>query len=110
MTYTLLVYTIIETPLFTEQSRAIWTESEREDFCVWLSKNPLSGAVVSGSGGCRKVRWKRPGMGKRGGARVIHYNQLDNGVIYLLVIYTKAERGSIPAHILKVIREMLADG
>lgn len=41
---------------------------------------------------------------------MIHYNQLDNGVIYLLVIYAKTERGSIPAHILKMIREMLTDG
>ncbi len=104
------MYAIIETPLFTEQARAIWTESERQDFCVWLANNPLSGAVVSGSGGCRKVRCKRPGMGKRGGTRVIHYNQLDNGVIDLLVIYAKAERGAIPAPLLKSIREMLTDG
>lgn len=104
------MYTIIETPLFTEQASAVWTESERQEFCVWLANNPLSGAVVSGSGGCRKVRWKRQGMGKRGGARVIHYNQLDNGVIYLLVIYAKAERGAIPAHVLNQIREMLIDG
>jgi hypothetical protein len=32
---------------------------------------------------------------------------LDNGLIYLLVIYAKAVRGNIPAHILKAIREML---
>jgi hypothetical protein len=60
-----------------------------------------------GSGGCRKVRWTRTGMGKRSGVRVIYYNQLDNGLIYLLVIYAKAVRGNIPAHILKAIRETL---
>jgi len=44
-------------------------------------------------------------MGKRGGTRVIYFNQLENGEIYLLVIYTKAVRGDIPAHILKAIKE-----
>ena len=48
-------------------------------------------------------------MGKRSGTRVIYYNKLENGLIYLLVIFTKAERGNIPAHLLKAIREELVD-
>ena len=99
--------TIIETPLFSDDARAIWSEDERGEFCAWLSEHPLNGEVIPGSGGCRKVRWSRAGMGKRGGVRVIYYNQLDNGLIYLLVIYAKAVRGNIPAHILKAIRETL---
>jgi len=51
---------------------------------VWLVANPEAGDVIPRSGGCRKVRWNRPGMGKRGGVRVIHYNRLADGVIYLL--------------------------
>lgn len=46
-------------------------------------------------------------MGKRGGVRVIYYNRLDDGVIWLLVAYAKAERGNIPAKILKQIKEAL---
>jgi len=46
-------------------------------------------------------------MGKRGGTRVVYYNRLQDGRIYLLVIYAKAERGNIPAHLLKAIREEL---
>ncbi len=49
----------------------------------------------------------RPGMGKRGGVRVIYFNRLENGLIYLLVIYAKTVRGNIPAHILKAIKEEL---
>jgi hypothetical protein len=67
----------------------------------------MVGDVIPHSGGCRKVRWARPGMGKRGGARVIYFNRLENGVIYLLVIYAKAVRGNIPAHLLKAIKESL---
>jgi len=46
--------------------------------------------VVKGSGGCRKVRWSRRGTGKRGGVRVIYFNQLTNGEIYLITMYAKS--------------------
>jgi hypothetical protein len=48
-------------------------------------------------------------MGKRGGVRVIYFNRLDNGVIHLLVIYAKAVRGNIPAHLLKAIKQEIED-
>ena len=45
--------------------------------------------------------------GSRGGVRVIYFTRLANGEIWLLVIYKKAVKESIPAHILKSIREVL---
>ncbi|OQW94205.1 MAG: transcriptional regulator, partial [Beggiatoa sp. IS2] len=60
--------------------------------------------VIPGSGGVRKVRWSRKGSGKRGGVRVIYYNRLTNGEIWLLLIYAKSEQENIPAHILKAIK------
>ena len=83
------------------------TESEREAFAVFISRNPAAGAVVKGSGGVRKVRWARHGRGKSGGARVIYYNRLHNGEIWLLTIYTKGDRSTIPAHELKLIKEAI---
>jgi hypothetical protein len=53
------------------------------------------------------VRWSITGSGKRGGARIIYFNRLANGEIWLLVIYTKSVVGNIPAHILKSIREAI---
>lgn len=53
------------------------------------------------------MRWSRPGTGKRGGVRVIHYNQLADGVIYLLTIYAKGAQDSIPAKTLNKIRETI---
>ncbi len=99
------MYTIIETPVFSADARDIWSEDERGAFCAWLAANPQAGEVIPGAGGCRKLRWARAGMGKRGGARVIYFNRLENGVIWLLVIYAKAVRGTIPAHILKAIKQ-----
>jgi len=101
------LYTIIELPTFSSDAKSIWDEAERGEFCAWLADNPLAGDVIPGSGGCRKVRWARPGMGKRGGVRVIYFNRLENGVIYLMVIYAKAVRGNIPAYLLKAIQEAI---
>ena len=101
------MYTIIETPTFQEDARRIWSEQERGAFCAWLAANPEVGDVIPGSGGCRKVRWSISGSGKRGGARIIYYNRLANGEIWLLVIYTKSVTGNIPVHILKSIREAI---
>ncbi|WP_292254756.1 hypothetical protein [Marinospirillum sp.] len=39
--------------------------------------------------------------------RVIYFTRLENGEIWLLVIYKKAVMDNIPAHILKSIREVL---
>ena len=101
------MYTFVETKLFTAQAQYLLPEDERSDFFAWLSANPQAGDVVPGTGGLRKVRWSRPGMGKRGGVRVIHFNRLENGVIHLLVIYAKSVRGNIPASTLKAIKQEL---
>ncbi len=99
--------TIAETPLFKAEADVIWSEAERNEFFTWLANNPEAGDVIAGSGGCRKLRWARSGMGKRGGARVIYFTQLSEGIIWLLMLYVKAERGSIPAHLLKAIKQSI---
>ena len=99
--------TIVETPTFAADAKAIWTEEERGAFCGWLAANPEAGEVIPGSGGCRKVRWAVGGRGKRSGVRVIYFNRLANGEIWLLVIYAKNVTANIPAHLLKGIREAL---
>lgn len=66
------MYTVIETEIFVRAASEIWTEAECASFINWLAINPEAGDVIPGSGGCRKVRWARAGMGKRGGARVIY--------------------------------------
>jgi hypothetical protein len=68
------------------------------------------GKVVPGSGGCRKVRWSRPGTGKRGGVRAICYAELEEGEICMLVLYPKSEKDTIPGPILKRIREEIEHG
>ena len=104
------MFTVIETPMFSADAKNIWDEGERGEFCAWISVNPLAGDVVPGTGGCRKVRWSRAGTGKRGGVRVIYFNRLENGWIYLMVIYAKTVRGNIPAHLLRAVKEAVEYG
>lgn len=99
------MYTVVETPTFSNDARELWTEDERSAFCAWIATNPEAGVVIPGSSGCRKVRWSRTGTGKRGGVRIIYFTRLASGEIWLLAIYAKAVRGDIPAHLLKAIRE-----
>ena len=75
-----------------------------------LAENPYAGDVVPGSGGVRKVRWRRKGQGKRGGVRIVYFIQLGNGLIWLLTLYAKSKKENIPAHILKILKEELVDG
>jgi len=101
------MFTVVETPAFSKLCLDYWTEDERQAFAAWIAANPEVGDVIPKSGGCRKVRWARSGTGKRGGVRVIHYNRLANGVIYLLLIYAKSAKDNIPAHVLLKIKEAL---
>ena len=55
--------------------------------------------------GLRKVRWGSAGRGKCGGVRVIFFNRLANGEIWLLLVYGKSMRENIPAHVLRQIKE-----
>lgn len=49
------------------------------------------------TGGLRKVRIGRSGMGKRGGARVVYYFHDDDVPILLLAIYAKNEKSDLTA-------------
>lgn len=101
------MYTIVETPTFQKQADKIWSEDERLEFIQWLAVNPDAGDVVRGAEGARKVRWTVKGSGKRGGVRVIYFNQTDEGLIYLIAVYRKNETGNMPSH---EIKKRLDDG
>jgi hypothetical protein len=101
------MYTVIETPVYSNKVSGILTEDERDAFAAFVAANPAAGAVVRGSGGVRKVRWAQKGRGKSSGARVIYFNRLADGEIWLLTIYAKGDRSIIPAHELKLIKEAI---
>jgi hypothetical protein len=87
--------TVIETPTFQKQAAAVWRAADREAFIDWIAEHPDAGDVIPGADGARKVRWDRPGMGKRGGARIIYFHLVGDEVVQLVMVYAKAERTNV---------------
>ena len=95
------MFTAIETPVFQRTAAEIWTPDERFAFIDWLACNPEVGKLIPGTGGLRKVRWTRAGMGKRGGVRVVYYLKTARGELWLLIVYSKSKFDDLPAVMLR---------
>ena len=105
MTYTRKVLTFIETRLFTKLADEYLGSDGLFALQLHLLQHPDSGAIIQGSGGVRKLRWARPGTGKRGGLRIIYFLRTEQGQVWLLTLYAKNVRDNIPGHLLKRIKE-----
>ena len=99
------MFSFIETKLFSRLLSEYLTDDEYAQLQAALADAPDRGALVPGSGGVRKLRWSQPGREKRGGIRVIYYAKTRDGIIWMLTIYAKNEKASIPAHVLRKIKE-----
>ena len=99
------MYTFIETRLFTRLVDEYLSDEEYSALQWALVANPAAGDLVRGTGGVRKIRWGTSGRGKRGGVRVIYYARTHQGEIWMLTIYAKNVAESIPANVLRRIRE-----
>ena len=104
------MFSFIETRLFTRLVQEYLDDDEYRELQKVLMVNPETGNVIPGSGGVRKLRWRAPGRGKRGGYRVIYYARIMQGVIWMLTMYPKNVAENIPAHVLRQIRKEVEDG
>ena len=84
--------TIVELPEFIKQAGKILSESLRESLINYLAAHPKSGVVMEGTGGIRKIRWKREGTGKSGGVRVIYYYYNDNYPLFIITVFKKGKK------------------
>ena|SRR5437867_12719662 len=99
------VFTFIESAAF-ERARAVYLDDDGyAELQQFMMRNPEAGNVVRGSGGVRKLRWRREGGGKRGGLRVIYFVRRQSDEFWMLTLYVKAKQESAPAHILKQLKE-----
>jgi len=97
--------TFVETKLFTGLVGGYLSDDQYAALQLSIAANPEAGEIVRGSGGVRKLRWSGSGRGKRGGIRVIYYLRTTRGEVWMLTVYAKNEADSIPAHVLKRIKE-----
>jgi len=96
--YYLMLLTVIEHPLFQRQAAETWSDDEREEFISFMAANPEAGKVIKKTTpAARKVRWKRQGMGKRGGVRVIYYYLDEDQAVLLFFLYTKSDEDALSA-------------
>jgi len=105
----LAVLIFIELPTFARYREDYLDDDEFAALQRHLLQQPAAGAVVRGSGGVRKLRWARAGMGKRGGLRIIYYVQDVKGRIWLITLYAKSARENIAAETLRQYREVIED-
>ena len=100
---------LIETPIFTRQVTAAMDDDEYRLFQLHLLQRPDAGDTISGSGGLRKTRWRLPGRGKRGGARIIYCWKKARARLFLLFLYPKNVRSDLTPAQLRVLRSLAED-
>lgn len=97
---------ILETSGFTKRFDKLASEDVRLKLYHSLEQNPKAGDIIRGSGGIRKLRLARQGMGKRGGLRIIYYFYDARGLISLLTVYAKSDAENLPTKEIKQLRDV----
>jgi len=64
--------TVAELPEFIRTADKLLSLVERQDLIRYLASHPKTGDLMEGTGGVRKLRWRRGDHGKSGGVRVIY--------------------------------------
>ncbi len=101
------MFTVVETIVFQKQWPLYWSEEERGEFAAYIAEFPSAGDVVPQSGGIRKVRWRRAGVGKSAGVRVIYFTRNAEEEVVLLLIYAKSRTDNITGSKLREIRRVI---
>ncbi len=99
----------IETSIFTRLVCQLMEDEQYQELQSVLIENPQAGAVIQGSGGLRKIRWRLAGQGKRGGVRVIYYLTTRRNEIYMLYVYSKSVRSDLTRDQLRQLRQAVGE-
>jgi len=86
---------IAELPSYIRLADKLLSAEERQDLINYLAECPLAGVVMEGTNGVRKLRWRRGGQGKSGGARVIYYYHDALMPLYLLALFAKGDKANL---------------
>jgi hypothetical protein len=95
MEYIIKMQTVVEMPSYLRKAEGLFSDEERQAIVMMVSSDPNCGDVIQGSGGFRKVRVGRGGIGKRGGARVVYILRDESFPIFLIAAYAKNEKENL---------------
>ena len=102
------MHTVIETPAFLRRVRECGVpDREREAMVDFFAAHPNAGDEMPGTGGARKVRFARPGEGKRGGYRVITFFSGADIPVFLLSVFAKNEKSDLSKDEKNELKKML---
>ena len=84
------------------------SDKERQNFINFIAEHPLTGDLIQGTGGARKIRWQADThKGKSGGARVIYYYHDHNLPIFLFTAYKKNQKEDLTATEKTMLRKII---
>ena len=108
-----ILQTVLEMPEFTRQSQSCMDEESKSSFINYIAQHPLSGTLIVGTGGIRKIRWSgNEHQGESGGVRVIYYYYNESVPVFLLTVYGKNKKENLSQedkNILKMIISKIVD-
>ena len=108
--YQFPMFTFIESTAFERVRGAYLDDDEYAELQQFMMEYPEAGDLVRGSGGVRKLRWRSRGQGKRGGVRIIYFVRYQPNEFWMLTLYAKSRQETVPAHILKQLKEAFEHG
>ena len=86
---------IAELPSYIRLADKLLSAPERQDLIDYLAEHPQAGDIMEGTGGVRKLRWRRGGQGKSGGVRIIYYYHSDRMPLYLPTLFAKGDKANL---------------
>ncbi len=100
---------IVETSVFTRRVLKLMSDEDYRELQQMLVGDPERGAIIRSSGGLRKIRWARPGRGKRGGVRAIYYWARSREILLMLLVYGKNEQDDLTPEQLRVLKSLVEE-
>ncbi|MGB6474096.1 MAG: type II toxin-antitoxin system RelE/ParE family toxin [Candidatus Sulfotelmatobacter sp.] len=95
MEYKRVVQTVVETPTYLTIPNKLFSEEERADIVALVAADPECGDLIRETGGFRKVRVARKGMGKSGGARVVYIWHSERFPVFPVTVFPKNEKENL---------------
>ena len=97
----------MSTKQFDAGAAELLSADERVELEFSLAIDPEAHPTIPDTGGVRKARWSRAGMGKRGGVRVIYFYLVRAELIFLIGIYAKNVQENLTNDEKKQIRRLV---